>query len=130
MKNTDSKFRESDVERCPHCNSDHIGGLIEAFWIPLNISHSRKTRWEEESEIGPSRHCYDCEQTWMNGYEPTHDYKRELSWMDRGTVARLARLDRGETLAVVAARLGRTVVDVSRAERGEIDPSFLEQVPA
>jgi hypothetical protein len=118
MKNTDN------VERCPHCNSDHIGGLVEAFWISLNTSHIRKTRWEEETEIGPSRICYDCEQTW------THDYKRELSWQARGKAARLARLDRGETLAVVAARLGRTVVDVSRAERGEIDPSFLEQVQA
>lgn len=51
---------------CPECGSNHVGGLVAAFYVVLNSESgpASDVTWESESEIGPERLCYDCDHEW------------------------------------------------------------------
>lgn len=49
--------------KCPECGSTDLGGLMEAFWVPLNEDGEPKGDWNDwsgETEIGEKRICYGC----------------------------------------------------------------------
>lgn len=59
--------------KCPKCGSTHIGGLMQAFWVPLLSDGTMKGQFHEyetETELGPDRLCYDCDHQFSEGDEP------------------------------------------------------------
>ncbi len=52
----------------------------------------------------------------------------QLGWIERGAKPRNTRVESGVTMRDFAKRHGLDVGDLSKAERGAIDPSFLENL--
>lgn len=57
--------QDNDIEplRCPECQSTHIGGLMESFWVPLREDGTPDGDWNDwsaETEVGGQRMCYAC----------------------------------------------------------------------
>lgn len=66
-KKTPTKPVDPLVRRCPECGSAHVGGLMQAFWVPLQDDDSPDGDWNDwngDSELGAQRMCYDCEHEW------------------------------------------------------------------
>ena len=48
---------------CPKCYSNKLGGLMEAFWVPIDRDGVMLGQWSDyssETEVGEKRICYDC----------------------------------------------------------------------
>jgi hypothetical protein len=48
---------------CPKCKSEKLGGLMEAFWVPIDNEGEMLGQWSDyssETEVGDKRICYDC----------------------------------------------------------------------
>jgi len=53
--------------KCPNCGSDQIGGLMAAFFVPIDQEGEMIGQWREyqsETAIGTVRLCYGCEHEW------------------------------------------------------------------
>ena len=56
--------------KCPRCGSSQIGGLMQAFFVPLDTEGDMEGSWGDyssETEIGIERICYDCEKEFQDG---------------------------------------------------------------
>lgn len=58
------------TETCPKCGSEHVSGLVAAFWTSVS---DPERDWQPNSEMGPDRHCGDCEHEWDAGDSPDED---------------------------------------------------------
>lgn len=87
---------------CPQCNG--VGRFTSMF--PLKNPHF----------------VLDCDLCSATGKVSDE----QIQWREKGSKFRDARIDRVETLRDFARRHSLDVSDVSKAERGVIDPKMLE----